>query len=1132
MKFLSVSPYALLASALLLSNAGFLWYNFNTVRAHQDWIRHSDQVIHEIDLIYSSVKESEAGIRGFVLNRETTSFEEFQRGQVEAWEHLYKVRNLVQDNGNQETVLASVELALRSRMQALEKIHQLILSSNPGEKFEGHPIFRTGQALMENLRHQLSNLKAEEERLLLLRDERAFNSQRNFHIALILTTFASILIITWSLTQIWRNQRRAQAVSALQAEEAEIQKLVAELAQELAKPLPLKEISQHILQKLSTDLPLTAANLYLHEDSQLLHLSSFAEDHSNLTSPRKVKMGEGLIGEAFRRDDIWQVSDIPENYLMVSSTLGKAPPKFLVFVPLKFEGQKLGVMEIAFFSQLSEQESKLLERQRLIIASGLNSALWRERLQNLLEKTQEQSEELKSQQEELRANNEELEQQTEELQAQQEELRSSNDELSEQARLLEEQQQVLKNKTEELDLAKRIAERRALDLTKANQYKSDFLAKMSHELRTPLNSLLILTSLLIENKEKNLSPQQQEFAQSIYGAGHDLLSLINDILDLSKMDAQKLNLRPEKFTVQSLADHLQKTFELQFQSKNLKFEIQLSQEIREANMHTDRQRVEQVLRNFLSNALKFTQEGQVQLIVEPGEKEGWIRFSVQDSGIGIEENKKDLIFEAFEQADSSVSRRYGGTGLGLTISKELASLLGGNVSLQTEVGQGSRFTLEIPMQLSEQILKSEEKKPSLGPAVSAESAETRPQMDMILKDLSSEMKSILIIEDEPQIQRQISRIAQEGGYQPICVASAEMALDLLREHQPKGIFLDLDLPGLGGKQLMQNLKLSENLKSIPIQIISGDSEALGVEGLEVLGRLKKPLKGSEIRSAFHHLKEIWQPEVRKILVVEDNERQKDAIVQLISGRNLEVSTATNGGEALQMIQSANYDCIILDLELPDVSGFDVLERLRTQAVQLPPIVIYTGREITEQEEETLRRFSESIIIKGARSPERLVDEVHLFLNQKANINSFDKNQIPEESFWEGSEIEGKTVLLVDDDLRNVFALAHALEAWGLNVRIARNGFEALQMLEEDDDIEIVLMDLMMPKMDGFEAIRRVRAHKQFSRLPIIALTAKTAPESKAKCLEAGANDYLPKPIQLANLRSVLKVWLSSERMHR
>lgn len=964
--FLSLSPYAVFAIVLLLFNAGFLWFNFQTVRGHQNAIEHANQVLNEVDALLAAAKNSETGIRGFALTKDISFLESYKLGQIEIWRHFNLLKVLTKENPVQQSSLNALEIAIRDRLDALEIVYQKYLQNSSLNILD--PVYvKAGQIAMETLQHRTGEMKREENNLLQRQASRVDSSQRNFIVSLFGTTFLSILVIGWSLTRTWRNQRDAQQEALFQAQESDRKAKIVQLSKILSGQLSLNEVGDQVLRFLSLHVDFSAASFYTVQDQMLQQIGSFAKGAESQRDfdLSGIKLGEGLLGEAAQRQGLWEIFNIPEDYFWIVSGLGQAQPRVLSFLPLFHEDRNIGLLELASFSSLGADQHQLLESFRGVIADGLNSAHWRNQIQNLLLKTQQQSEELQSQQEELRASNEELEQQAEELKNQQDELRATNESLEEQAKVLEKQKD---------------------ELTKANQYKSEFLARMSHELRTPLNSLLILATLLMEDKEKNLSARQLEFAQSIYGAGHDLLGLINDILDLSKIDAKKLVLRPENFTVNSLAEHLKKTFDIQFSSKNIDFSISIDEGLSDQVLWSDRQRIEQVLRNFLSNALKFTEKGEVLLRVQGADKPNWIRWQVKDTGIGIPEEKKGLIFEAFEQADSSISRKYGGTGLGLSISKELSILLGGSIQVDSRQGEGSSFTLEIPMRLP-------------------------------------------------------------GG---------------------------------------------------PVE-----------------KPLSQPQPVPEARST------------KKVLVVEDNKRQREAIIQLITGADIQISALQSGEEAFLSLQKEEYDCVILDLELPDISGFEVLKKLRALSRKIPPIVIYTGREITELEEQQLRHFSESIIIKGARSPERLVEEVNHFLLRKEEDKPQNKSIVDLQ--FQDKSLAGKTVLLVDDDLRSVFALTNGLESWGLNVRIGRNGLEGLQLLEEDPTIDVALMDLMMPKMDGYEAIRRIRQHKNWDKLPIVALTAKTATENRAKVLEAGANDYLAKPVHLANLRSVLKVWLGEHQ---
>lgn len=1132
-------------------NYAILFQNLERMNEHQWWVDHTVEVLNEIASIDTKMRSLEAVVRGFYLAPTQLEFmTDFDHLHRAVEEEINKLQNLMGDNPRQLDEIKELRRLINGRNERWE---MLIPRARQGllKPADMPEVVRIGRTASERLTNQLQRMTSTENALLKERSDQAMRSKR-----VVYGTFAASLIVNilLAIVAFWlfRGSTKSQLESLRKAAYNNwIQEGLQRITTLLSGQITPEQVAEHSLAFLAEMLKIPAGKFFVQQDG-ILNLLAVHAGPLNEVGQSRYRLGEGLVGAAAKSKLIQQVTDIPEGYFPIDSSLGHSEPKVLNFIPLSFQSQPIGILEIASFEVLGEREFHLLREVQERIGTALNAAVSLRRQSELLEETQRQAEELQAQQEELRTNNEELEEQANALiraqerqQAQQEELRQINEELEAQARTLEHQQEMVSQRNYQLEDAKRESEARALELERTNQYKSEFLAKMSHELRTPLNSMLILSSLLSENKEKNLSKQQVEFSQTIHEAGSDLLTLINDILDLSKLEAKKLVLRVEPFALQGLMDSISAQFGPMMKKKDLDFAIQVDAQVPTV-LRTDRQRVEQVLRNFLSNAAKFTEQGKVSLRVRINPRNRkMVRFEVEDTGIGIPSDKKQKIFEAFEQVDSSASRKFGGTGLGLTISRELATLLQGKIEVESEEGRGARFSLEIPLEAS--IETGPVQEPSLerterplvkmaAEVIEAQAPLTinKDKIDKLLSQIKNastgESRTILIVEDDSGFVRALEKSAQSHGFNPLAVEDGETALELLNHHTPAAILLDIKLPGISGMGVLESIKQRSELRHIPIHMISGLEYQIPAMRLGAVGYLGKPVSVEGIKGAFDRIEKMLDKKMKQVLIVEDDERQIKAMRELLSGPGVQIVTANSGKQALSQIQELEFECIIVDLSLPDVKDLELLEKIHSELEgHVPPIIIYTGRDLTVKEEERLRAFSESIIIKGAKSPERLLDEVNLFLHRVESELPDDQRAMLTELRMREKTFDGRTILLVDDDLRNIFALTSALESKGLKVVAARNGFEALENLERHPHVDAVLMDIMMPKMDGFEAIRRIREQGKYKDLPIIALTAKAMRGDQEKCIEAGANDYLPKPVNLMNLISVLKVWLVGKK---
>ncbi len=908
----------------------------------------------------------------------------------------------------------------------------------------------------------------------------------------------------------------------------------------------LTEVSNLILRELA---PLVGAHtgvFFLMEDvgregdeRALKLMASWAfTERKHLAN--RFRPGEGIIGQVLVEKKRILLREVPPDYIRIGSALGETTPLELVVVPVLFENEVLAVIELASLHRFSDTHIGLLDQLTDTIGVVLNTIAANMRTESLLKKSQGMAEELRAQQAELQETNRRLETQAstlqkseERLRLQQEELQQQNEELEERSRLLQRQNAEVEKKNREIELARKSVEDKAAQLTTTSRYKSEFMANMSHELRTPLNSLLILSKLLADNPEGNLLPKQVEFAQTIHNSGADLLTLINDILDLSKIESGTMQVDLEEVDLAMVRDQLERTFREVATARGLEFSIQLDPSL-PGTLRTDARRLQQILKNLLSNAFKFTDKGSVVLRVHLTEREGpGIGFDVIDTGIGIPKDKQQLIFEAFQQAEGSTSRRYGGTGLGLSISRQLARLLGGELGVFSEPGVGSTFTLYLPLRVGKaEEARTQARGPTPAPAPASESGPSDEGALLAVNELHDDRdavragdRTLLIIEDDPTFSRLLLDLARENGFKGLVALRGDVGLALAKRYVPDAITLDIRLPAIDGWTVLDRLKHDPHLRHIPVHVISAAVEerqrSLQAGAMAVLD---KPVSPEALTGALQRTREFLDRRVKTLLIVEDDAAQRQSIQQLIGNGDVESIGVGTAREALEVVRSRHVDCVVLDLGLPDLPGMELIRRLRDQVHPELPIIVYTGREMTEEEERELRRLTESIIVKSARSPEHLLDETSLFLHRvEANLPEAKRRMI-RQAQQADPQLNGKKVLVVDDDARNLFAIASILERYGMQLLFADNGLQAIELVNHTSDLDAVLMDVMMPEIDGYETMRRIRASPAHADLPIIAVTAKAMKEDRQKCIEAGASDYITKPVDADQLVSLLRVW--------
>ncbi len=929
-----------------------------------------------------------------------------------------------------------------------------------------------------------------------------------------------------------------------------------ELDDELRGELSLDELSQRCIRFFVNHLGAALGAVYFNEQGVLALKASYA--FSNRAGNfNQFSFGEGMVGQAALEGTILYFSMVADEAPALNYGAGERIPDYFAVVPLLVEGDIIGVMLLGSMASFSELQQEFISQNAGRSAILFGAAKSRHQIAELLAGAKVQQEELQVTNDELEAQAMALRESEAELQAQQEELRVTNEELTERTQALEKQKTEISSQNEKLHQTQKIVEKKVRELEITSRYKSEFLANMSHELRTPLNSILILSQIIAANKEANLTKKQVESAEAINSSGSELLTLINEILDLSKVEAGKIDLTIEDVSLEQITKDLERTYQGVSAEKGVALKFVRAENIPPA-IKTDAQRLQQILRNLLTNAFKFTDKGEIvlemarpsSLLVEgsPLEEQHTVAFAVKDQGIGIPEEKQSAIFEAFQQADGSTSRKFGGTGLGLSISKELTRLLGGFIHLFSVEGEGSTFTVVLPDAISglpEEMPTSHfeqdvahvavDRSVGVGPKRQESVAVKASLPDIAImsneveddrKDITPAAKSLLIVEDDHQFAKVVLDFARERGFKCIVAEDGEKGLHFADYFQPSAIILDIGLPGIDGWTVMERLKKDPKLRHIPVHFMSAADNSMDAMRMGAIGYLTKPVTMEKIEASLAKIETIIANPMSRLLVVEDDDIQRQSIIELIGDSDVTTTAVATGAEAYRELELGGYDCMILDLGLSDMSGFELLEQIqRNDSLDRVPVIVYTGRDLSQEEEKQLGKYAESIIIKGAKSPERLLDESALFLHRVEADLPEEQRQMLKQVHNKEAVLSDRTILLVDDDMRNVFALSSVLEEVGIVVIVARDGVECLEKLKEHDDVEAILMDIMMPRMDGYDAMRAIRKEQKYKKLPIIALTAKAMKGDRSKCIEAGASDYLAKPVNPDKLISMLRVWL-------
>jgi signal transduction histidine kinase/CheY-like chemotaxis protein/CHASE3 domain sensor protein len=1127
-----MDPFVSLGLAVVLAffliSGGVAYLNIQTLREDNQKIVHSHQVVTTLDGLLSTVQDAETGQRGFLLTGDEHYLEPYNAALLAVTSQLNALSELTRDNPRQQTRIGPLKLHIDAKLAELKQTIDL-RRARGSEAALAVVTTDRGKVEMDTIRAQLATMDQEEADLREKRLAEMTDAYKTAFVSAILSCLLGIVLTAIVGFLIRRAIVARQRQDWLQSGQVG-------LASAMLGDQRTEQLGDNLLQFLARYLDAQAGAVFVGGGDTYRRVSTYGAP-ADANIPERFTPKEGLLGQAAAEGRPFIIRDVPDGYLTVASALGQDNPRHLVISPASADGAVNTVVELGFINPVDENTLALLDQASESIGVAVRSANYRAELQNLLEETQRQSEELQVQSEELRVSNEELEEQSRalkesqaRLEQQQAELEQTNAQLEEQARQLETQRDDLARTTAAVQL-------KARELEQASQYKSDFLANMSHELRTPLNSSLILAKLLADNPEDNLTDEQVKFARTIQSSGNDLLNLINDILDLSKIEAGHVEIRPETVSLERLSKNIQQVFQPIAQEKNLAFEIDIAPACPET-IDTDVQRLEQVLKNLLSNAFKFTQRGKVQLAIRRS-GDGQVALSVTDTGIGISKEQQQSVFEAFRQADGTISRKYGGTGLGLSISRELVRLLGGSIRLRSSEGEGSTFTITIPESYDPASVAPREPRVSIQADPVVQRAMAAPPAPAALsrkvdddRDTLTDTKRILlVVEDDETFANILRDLSREMGFQSLVAGTAEEALHLAKHYMPSAIVLDVGLPDQSGLSVLDRLKRDVLTRHIPIHVVSASDHAQTALSLGAVGYLLKPVKREELADVLKKLEAKLSQRMRRVLIVEDDDVQRAAVGKLLTSHDVETVAVGTAAECLEHLKQQTFDCMVLDLSLPDASGYSLLETLsREDAYSFPPVIVYTGRDLSPDDEQRLRRYSKSIIIKGAKSPERLLDEVTLFLHQVVSELPDEQQKMIRKARNRDAILEGRRILVVEDDVRNVYALTNILEPRGARVEIARNGREALDILEKSTTlpghaIDLVLMDVMMPVMDGLTATREIRKKAEWKTLPVITLTAKAMPDDQQRCIEAGANDYMAKPLDVEKLLSLVRVWM-------
>jgi signal transduction histidine kinase/CheY-like chemotaxis protein/CHASE3 domain sensor protein len=1088
------------------------------------------EVLAHLQTFMSTLKDAETGQRGYLLTGRESYLEPYSGAALAMSGELAAMRRLTADEPGLRERLDTLQLLAGEKMQELKETIELRRAGNADAALKIVMSDR-GKNAMDRLRIIVSDIEGAQ-RQSIAAHTAAWRQAASVAFGVTGGGSALLLILIGLAAAVASRDFKARQL------ESWLRSGQIGLSAQMQGDQPLERLGGNMLGFLAEFLDAQVGALFIAEPGRFRRIAAYALASGG--DGAALRPGDGLTGQAAKDDRVLHVRQVPAGYLPIVSGTGRGEPAELLILPAALDGTVHAVVELGFFGPVHADKQELLMRVRESMAVAIRAAKDRNQLEDLLQETQQQAEELQTREEELRVNNEELEEQGRTLRESRAQLESQQAELEQINARLEEQTQVLEHQKESLAKSHAVLTAKSGELQRANEYKSEFLANMSHELRTPLNSTLILAKLLADNKDGNLTEQQVKFARTISSAGNDLLMLINDVLDLSRIEAGKIDIETKPVQLAQLVDSLSDVFRAAAEQKGLRFTAAVAPDV-VAEIETDPQRLGQILKNLLSNALKFTERGEIELRVHTAPR-GAVAFSVRDTGVGIAPHQQEVIFEAFRQADGSIHRKYGGTGLGLSISRDLARLLGGSIAVKSSLAAGSTFTLTLPLKFAgSSVLPAHAPQPAAplerhAPPTAVPGAGTASRLapGTVPDDrdsLAPGKRLILVIEDDRSFAAILRDLAHEMGFQCVVTQSGTDGLIAAGEYQPSAVLLDIHLPDYSGLGVLDQLKRNPRTRHIPVHIASVADYRREALELGAVGYALKPTQREDLVDALRRLEIKLSQSLRRVLIVEDDTRQRESILQLLSHGDVQITAVATAQEALRELATTTFDCVVLDFNLPDLTGYDLLEKMAEQdEVSFPPVIVYTGRLLSRDEEQRLRRFSKSIIIKDARSPERLLDEVTLFLHQVEDKLPAEQQQMLKAARHRDRSLEGRRILVVEDDVRNVFALASVLEPKGAKVDIARNGREALDALDRSGKapaaaVDMVLMDIMMPEMDGLTAMREIRKRAQWKKLPIIALTAKAMKDDQEKCLAAGASDYIAKPLDVEKLLSLVRVWM-------